>query len=95
MHNVRWPTPNQTLENEQMSPMRVTNEWDIGDVILKFKYTDFYKVLNPTLQPLSLFYRVCCILSNAFNILDHNKTSKYYDCPPPRSLEEYFLPIVE
>jgi hypothetical protein len=89
MYNNLINTPAQDLSNTRWSPMRVSNETGIGLVNSTWKYCDYYKVLNTTLQPLGIFYRVCNILTNAITCLDENNVGKMFDCTPPL-LEEYF-----
>jgi hypothetical protein len=91
MHNNLINTAAQTLENEYFSSCRATNEWDVGRPSILWKYIDFNKVQFHNLQPLGLFFRVCCIMSNALTILEGNQTSEFYNCEPPRNLADYFV----
>ena len=91
MHNNMPNTLAQQWENQCMSSMRCTNEWDVGRPKSLFKYIDYRKVHFTHLQPIGLFFRVCCIMPNAITILDHNATSEYYRCFPPASLASYFF----
>jgi len=78
MYNNVVNTAAQTLSNRMWATLRVSNEQTIGIVNNMWRYCDFPKVLNSSKQPLGLFYRVCCLLSNAIT------------CLAP-TLEEYFV----
>ena len=91
MYNNVPNTIAQQWENHCVSAMRCTNEWDVGRPKSLFKYLDYRKVHFDHLQPIGLFFRVCCIMTNAITILDHNQSSEYYHCLPPLSLASYFI----
>lgn len=91
MHNNAPNTLAQDFENECLSPLRAPNEWDVGRPKSLFKYIDYRKVHFNHLQPIGIFFRVCCIMTNALTILDHNQTSEYFHCSPPRDLASYFF----
>ena len=72
-----------------MSKVRVSVECLFGDIIKKFKFTDFKNNLKMGSSPISKQYRVSILLTNAFTCLYRNNTSNYFDLEPP-ILEEYF-----
>jgi hypothetical protein len=91
MYNNPVNSPAQTLVNSEFSALRATNEWDVGRPQNMSKYLDYRKVLFKHLQPIGTMFRVLCIITNAFNILDHNSTSEFYNCDPPARLKSYFV----
>ena len=88
MHHRIIPLPTDRYLNLCFSRMRASNEHDLGRVGFQWKHMEFKKGLQLRLQPLAKFERVCALLTNFLNCLDHSQTSKFYNCPPP-SFEEY------
>lgn len=91
MYNNPVNTPAQDLVNTEFSALRGTNEWDVGRPQSMFKYIDYRKVLFKHLQPIGMFFRISCIMTNLFNICDHNQTSEFYRCVPPATLRSYLV----
>ena len=91
MHNNAPNTLAENFENEMISSLRCTNEWDVGRPKSLFKYIDYRKVHFMHLQPIGLFFRVCCIMTNCITILYHNASSEYYHCSPPGNLRSYLI----
>ena len=75
--------------NERMSSVRVSVEWVFGDIVERFKFTDFKKTQTVGLSPVAKQYAVSALLCNAKTCLYGSTTSLYFQCDPP-SLEEYF-----
>ena len=82
-------TQQQTTFNTDMAAVRQSVEWSFGDITVMWAFVDFRKNLKIGLQPLALYYMVAALLTNCHTILRGNKTSKYFDVPPP-GLLEYF-----
>lgn len=78
----------QKLFNLTMSKLRVSVEWEFGDLDRQFAFIDFKKNLKIFLQPVAKYYFVAAILKNCQNCLYQCQTSKYFDLKPPK-LEEY------
>ena len=74
--------------NKSMSAVRVSVEWIFGDVVNRFKFTDFKKTQKIGLSPVAKQYRVSALLNNSYTCLYKNNTSTYFDLEPP-ILEEY------
>ena len=91
MYNNPVNTPAQDLVNTEFSALRATNEWDVGRPGSMFKYLDYRKVLFKHLQPIGMFFRISCIMTNLFNICDHNATSEFYRCVPPARVRSYLV----
>ena len=91
MYNNPVNTPAQQQINSEFSALRATSEWDVGRPNSMFKYLDYRKVLFKHLQPIGLMIRCICIITNCFNILDHNGTSEFFDCRPPSDLDQYLI----
>ena len=91
MHNNAVNTPAEDFDNTAFSRARATCEWDVGRPASLFKYIDSRKVLLQHLQPIGLFFRVCCVMTNALTILDGNGTSEFYECATP-TFASYFFP---
>ena len=89
MHNHLQNTVQEDIENNGFSSCRVTNEHDIGRSKYQWKYFEFHKGIFLNNQPLAVFRRVSCILTNALTCCERNSTSKHYKCFP-MTLEEYF-----
>ena len=77
--------------NQAMSSVRVSVEWIFGDVIERFKFTDFKKMMKVGLSAVSKQYVVSALLSNMRTCLYGSTTSSFFDCQPP-ALEEYLQP---
>ena len=83
-------TPAQHFSNDLWTTMRVSNENCLALVVNNWKYIDYRKVANLHRQPLGLYYKLACILTNCISCLDHNEVSVYFNCPPP-TLEQYLV----
>ena len=81
-------TPAEDLYNQRMSSVRVSVEWVFGDVIERFKFTDFSKMQKIGLSAVTKQYVVSALLSNARTCIHGSVTSEYFSCKPP-SLESY------
>ena len=90
MYNNLVNTPAQDLVNSEFSSLRAANEWDVGKPKNLFKYIDYKKVLFRQLQPIGLYFRVCCVMTNALNILDEGQSAEFFQCAPP-TLDSYFV----
>ena len=75
--------------NQRMSRVRVSVEWVFGDIIERFRFTDFKKMMKSGLSPVAKQYAVSALLTNARTCLHGSITSTFFDCQPPL-LEEYF-----
>ena len=83
------PTNDQELIfNQKMSGARVTVEWGFGEVIERFRFTDFTKMQKLGLNSVAKQYVVSAILSNVKTCLYGCKTADYFGCAPP-ILENY------
>jgi hypothetical protein len=80
----------QSLDNEMMIKVRVSNEWAYKATTNAFPYVD-WKSHNKIFKDQFVIYRyvIATILRNAKVCLYENQTSRYFDCSPP-ILEEYF-----
>lgn len=76
--------------NERMSRVRVSVEWSFGEIIEKYRFTDFKKMMKTGLSPVAKQYAVSTIFQNAHNCIYPAKCSQTFECPPP-VLEDYFL----
>lgn len=74
--------------NTRMSAVRVSVEWVFGDVIERFKHTDFHKMQKIGVSAVAKQYVVSALLSNIRTCMYGSTTSSYFDCQPP-SMESY------
>ena len=81
--------PAEIEYNQRMSRVRVSVEWVFGDIIERFRFTDFKKMMKSGLSPVAKQYAVSALLTNARTCLHGSITSTFFNCQPP-SLEEYF-----
>ena len=83
------PTTADQLDfNQRMLSTRVSVEWVLGDVIERFRFTDYHKMQKIGLSAVSKQYFVSALLSNARTCMYGSVTSRYFDCQPP-TLEAY------
>ena len=76
--------------NHALASLRVPVEWPFGAILHLFPY--LRQATKQKLNtPLLSFYRVCCMLYNAFICMGYGprEVSEYFSCQPP-SLDEYF-----
>ena len=88
MYNHLINTPAQNFSNDEWAAMRVANENSLSLVVNQWKYIDFRKIGMVRRQPLGLYFKLACFLTNCITCLDHNEISIYFNCPP-LSLEQY------
>lgn len=83
-------TPQQAEFNDKFSRVRTAVEWAFGEVTSSWAFLDMKRQQKLLLQPVGLYYKAACLLSNCENIVRQgNKCSKFFKLKPP-SLEEYF-----
>jgi len=87
-HDYALNTMRENLENRALSSCREIIEWDYGDVGKIFPLVDYKRVLKLRSMPIKQMYLTAMILRNAFNTLQPNETSQYFNVPPP-TLEEW------
>ena len=80
--------PEEKLFNESMSSCRVSVEWVFGDVVERFKFTNFGRMQKIGLSAVAKQFFISALLSNARTCLYGSTTSTYFNCDPP-TLEEY------
>lgn len=78
----------ERVYNERMSSVRVSVEWVFGDVIERFKFTDYSKMQKIGLSAVSKQYIASALLSNARTCIYGSCTSTFFNCQPP-TLEAY------
>ena len=78
----------EKLENRALSSVREIIEWDYGEVGNFFPLVSYKKVLQMVNMPVKQMYLTALILRNAFNTMQPNNTSQYFNILPP-SLEEW------
>ena len=71
-----------------MSSVRVSVEWIFGDVVERFRFTDFKKMQKIGLSAVAKHYFVSALLSNMKTCLHGSTTTSKFNCPTP-TLEEY------
>ena len=71
-----------------MSSVRTSVEWVFGDIIERFRFTDFKKLQKIGLSPCAKQYAVSAILNNCRKCLYGSTTRTYFNCEPP-NLEDY------
>jgi len=92
----------EALFNTRMSSVRTSVEWVFGDIIERFRFTDFKKMqkigLSPCAKqyavsaiPCAKQYAVSAILNNCRTCLYGSTTGTYFECEPP-NLEAYLNP---
>ena len=81
-------TDEEHLFNQRMSSVRVSVEWIFGDVIERFKFTDYSKLQKIGLSAVSKQYVISAFLSNVRTCLYGSTTSSFFKCEPP-TLEQY------
>lgn len=65
-------------------------EWLFGEVLALWSFVDFKKQQKLLLQPVGLYYKAACLLTNCQTIVKQGNTcSKEFKVIPP-TLEEYF-----
>ena len=82
-------TPLQNVWNKELSSVRVSVEWVLGDVIIYYKFLNFRKNLKIQLNTVGKKFIVSALLHNARSCFHGNSTSSFLDCNPP-SIQEYF-----
>jgi hypothetical protein len=87
-HNHEELTVREKLENRALSSVREIIEWDYGEVGNFFRLVSYKKVLQMMNMPVKQMYLTALILRNAFNTMQPNNTSQYFNLLPP-SLEEW------
>jgi nuclease HARBI1 len=80
-------TEGEQMLNYRMSQVRVTVEWQFGQIIRLWAYVDFKKNMRVLVQPVGAYYLLACILSNAHCCLYGNEVSQYFDLDPPDLLD--------
>ena len=86
-------SPRQKFSNDLWTHIRVSNENVLTLIGKRWKLLDYHKVMNAKTQPLGLYFKLGCLLTNCLTCLDQNQVGLYFDCDPP-SLEEYFGEVV-
>ena len=76
------------MYNTRMSNVRTSVKWVFGDIIDRFKFTDFKKSQKIGSSPCAKQYAVSAILTNCRTCMYGSTTGTYFECEPP-SLEEY------
>jgi hypothetical protein len=74
--------------NSAMSEVRVSVEWNFGEITQYWKFLDFKQDMKVFLQPVAQYYIIASLFTNFCTILYGNKTQKYFACPT-MSLQEY------
>jgi hypothetical protein len=87
-HNHEHLTVREKLENRALSSVREIIEWDYGEVGNFFPLVSYKKVLQMVNMPVKQMYLTALILRNAFNTMQPNNTSQYFNILPP-SWEEW------
>ena len=83
-------TPEQVQFNANFSRVRMAVEWAFGEVDTTWGFLGMKRQQKVLLQPIGLYYKAACLLSNCENIVRQgNKCSQFFNLKPP-SLEEYF-----
>ena len=83
-------TPEQVQFNANCSRVRMAVEWAFGEVDTTWGFLDMKRQQKVLLQPIGLYYKAACLLSNCENIVRQgNKCSQFFNLKPS-SLEEYF-----
>ena len=76
-----------------MSSVRVSVEWDFGEIAEYFAIIDFRKNRKIAISEVGTMYIVCALLRNARTCLYGSSTSRFMEVNPP-DLEEYFTDFV-
>ena len=88
---------NLTEEEKQfdkaMSSVRVSIEWDFGEIAEYFAFIDFKRNQKIALSEVGTMYLVSGLLHNARTCLYGSSTSRFMEVDPP-NLEEYFTDFV-
>jgi len=74
--------------NQRMSSARVSVEWVFGQIIERFRFTDFRKGMKIGLSPVAKQYAVSALFTNASTCLYGSNISRLFNYEPP-ALEEY------
>lgn len=82
----------QVEYNRAMSSVRVSVEWCFGEIVERFRFTDFKKMMKTGLSPVAKQYAVSALLQNCHNCLYSSKCAQFFECDPP-ALEDYLQPI--
>ena len=69
--------------NECMSSCRECIEWHYGELISQWKMIDFSKGLKLRYMDVPCMILNAMLLRNAYACMNGNKTSEYFNCPPP------------
>ena len=84
----------EALFNRQMSSIRITVEWGLGDVAEKWKFLDCCSAMKIYEMPIAEFYMHGAFLSNICNCLYGNKTQQYFEAVQ-LMLDEYLDLILD
>ena len=78
----------QQAENQVMSRVRQSVEWQFCKLLTLFSFLDFKRNLKLFKSPVGKLYRVGALLTNCHACLNGNQTSQYFGLQLP-NLEEY------
>lgn len=76
--------------NMQMSKIRQCVEWSFGKLFNNWKFLKDTKNLKLQVSPISKYFLIAVLLTNAHTSIYGSQTSTYFQHPPP-SLAEYFI----
>lgn len=76
--------------NTQMSKIRQCVEWSFGKLFNNWKYLKDSDNLKLQVSPISKYFLIAVLLTNAHTSIYGSQTSSYFQLPPP-SLSEYFV----
>ncbi|KAJ7764155.1 hypothetical protein DFH07DRAFT_724250, partial [Mycena maculata] len=75
--------------NAAMAAVRIEVEHGFGGILALWPFANAWWKHKVWSSPVSRYYRVAVLLTNAHNCIRPNQTAQYFECEPP-TLEEYF-----
>lgn len=75
--------------NTEMSKIRQCVEWSFGKVFNYWSFLNYPDNLKSHLSPVSKYFLVAVLLTNAHTSIYGSQTSQFFNLPPP-TLEQYF-----